>query len=49
MFHSNVNILLGDNASGKTRYLFSKVQTLSQNGVVLYNLNNDYTNNNLLR
>lgn len=47
MFHSNVNILLGNNASGKTRYLFSKVQTLSQNGVVLHNLNNDYTMHNL--
>ena len=47
MFHSNVNILLGNNASGKTRYLFSKVQTLSQNGVVLHNLNNDYTIHNL--
>lgn len=38
MFHSNVNILLGNNASGKTRYLLSKVQTLSKNSVVLHNL-----------
>lgn len=47
MFYSNVNIILGNNASGKTRYLISKVQTLSQNGVVLHNLNNDYTIRNL--